>query len=832
MGTPPTSADSPAHVITALLSRLARRIRLQRVHSLQEELAWGPVAASLAITLVGFVAASLWLSYDGITERKRLILAFSESAKNHLETRQRQVVARLHDMRGSISTTRFDPVEHEDRIELPFSASGSLDRELFSAVLLVDGEGHVLQSLVGEIRQEALTGAATRLHYTDVLGASAADLQRPLAEGRPAALPVQRFDQLNALLGRGVLADQVPPGGKMDLSKVYDFVVALPLSTESPRAPAEHAPMAIVAAVSWYPFQALLDEIANQSVALGLRSGYAYLTQSDGDTIIGHKLRDQAGGVNSLYGDSISNKHQLPDLTAQLLHHPGTVYYYRFRNYKYAALQQINQPDFLHGDALEWRLGVGVDVWPDMTMAPLRASLLVFAVGVLVTGGVYATTRAIAKRASMSVSRLTELVKRAEQNEFMLVDAGGNHDELSELHEAISRLIVRLRGDLTFTPLRNPYIVGNPIQDPAMFFGRQADVAWLESHLRTPGNELILLAGQRRIGKTSLLHLIRRVGVTWDVCPFFFDTQELLHVAQDDASFYDALTSRMLEQLPSVCPGLAAPDLGRHAGQATAITKCLKYVHASCRRPPVLLFDELETLQQKLSATGLSPAVFAFLASLVDSTQVSASIVISGSEVSDRHPSGPFGHLLAKAIRRRIGLLGLDEARAIVLEPIKGQVQTEATAVSRILRFTGGHPYYTQDACHRLVHVLNSRRERNVGEAVVSEVVHRVLDNPPPQLDHAWHQLPERARLLAIALASALAEPEAYVDLMNACNELALEVREPLLKARHELNKARDLLIHRDWIERDETAGYRFRIDMYRLWLQREHPSRMLVALG
>ncbi|MFM6007372.1 MAG: ATP-binding protein, partial [Sphaerospermopsis kisseleviana] len=53
----------------------------------------------------------------------------------------------------------------------------------------------------------------------------------------------------------------------------------------------------------------------------------------------------------------------------------------------------------------------------------------------------------------------------------------------------------------------NPYIIGRPITDPKKFFGREGLFPLINDNL-LQNVQLILLYGQRRIGKSSILNLI------------------------------------------------------------------------------------------------------------------------------------------------------------------------------------------------------------------------------------------------------------------------------------------------------------------------------------
>lgn len=59
----------------------------------------------------------------------------------------------------------------------------------------------------------------------------------------------------------------------------------------------------------------------------------------------------------------------------------------------------------------------------------------------------------------------------------------------------------------------NPYIAGNPIKDKDGFVGRDNIFRDVMQMLRHPGENAIVLFGQRRIGKTTvLLQLAQRLS--------------------------------------------------------------------------------------------------------------------------------------------------------------------------------------------------------------------------------------------------------------------------------------------------------------------------------
>src|SRR5829696_2199932 len=75
--------------------------------------------------------------------------------------------------------------------------------------------------------------------------------------------------------------------------------------------------------------------------------------------------------------------------------------------------------------------------------------------------------------------------------------------------------------------LLNPYIAGNPLKDPAAFFGRDDIVRDVTQMLNHPDEKAIVLFGQRRIGKTTiLLQIDQRLTQEGNFTPVYFDLQD------------------------------------------------------------------------------------------------------------------------------------------------------------------------------------------------------------------------------------------------------------------------------------------------------------------
>ncbi|WP_375494629.1 ATP-binding protein, partial [uncultured Nostoc sp.] len=93
---------------------------------------------------------------------------------------------------------------------------------------------------------------------------------------------------------------------------------------------------------------------------------------------------------------------------------------------------------------------------------------------------------------------------------------------------------------------RNPYIIGRPIDDPKLLFGRQDLFDFLEDNLRQ-GIKVTLLHGQRRIGKSSI---IRNIPKSVKLEDFVFIPFNLEDYSRDNLSIILAeLAKEIIEHL-------------------------------------------------------------------------------------------------------------------------------------------------------------------------------------------------------------------------------------------------------------------------------------------
>lgn len=368
----------------------------------------------------------------------------------------------------------------------------------------------------------------------------------------------------------------------------------------------------------------------------------------------------------------------------------------------------------------------------------------------------------------------------------------------------------------------NPYIAGNPIRGKEMFFGRLDEFRFIERHLEGGRKTaLIVLYGERRSGKSSILYQILNGELGEAFLPIFVDMQIMAGIASD-AEFFGRI-------IIDTCKALAAQDLSAElyntmppSANATAtFRKFLEDVKKLFpHRTPLLLIDEYEIIEVKIAEGRLSRHVLTFLAGLLETEQVS--LVFTGSKELKAHDQALWqGELLRKATSRKISFLTQEDTARLITQPLQGKVQFRAEVVDEIYALTAGQPFYTQLICQNLVYHLNEVQKREVGSEDLQAVVDGIIENPPPQLLFNWSEHSPQRKLTLSVLAEFSNRPGVYLS--------AEDLRRALARSKvgidldtNFLNTELDGLFHDDHVLQ-KARRYSFRLDLYRRWLRHDH---------
>ncbi|MEO0407567.1 MAG: AAA family ATPase, partial [Cyanobacteria bacterium P01_A01_bin.135] len=261
----------------------------------------------------------------------------------------------------------------------------------------------------------------------------------------------------------------------------------------------------------------------------------------------------------------------------------------------------------------------------------------------------------------------------------------------------------------------SPYIIGVPLTErQEIFVGRTDISARIEQLLLDRRRPPLLLYGQRRTGKTSLLHNLGRL-LPSSVVPLFIDLQGPAASASDHAGFLYNL-ARSMATTAQRQRSLTLPPLTREAlttDPFTSFDEWLDAVETTLQDSTALLaFDEFEVLDQAFTKGRFDEAqVLGMLRNLIQH-RPRFKVLLAGSHTLEEFQR--WSSYLINAQTLHLGYLKPDEARQLIEQPSPDfALRYEPEACDRVLALTQGHPFLVQLLCAEIV-VLKNEQDPSV----------------------------------------------------------------------------------------------------------------------
>jgi hypothetical protein len=267
----------------------------------------------------------------------------------------------------------------------------------------------------------------------------------------------------------------------------------------------------------------------------------------------------------------------------------------------------------------------------------------------------------------------------------------------------------------------NPYIAGAPVLDTDMFFGREL---LIERILQTIHNNSLLLYGERRIGKTSLQHQLRRRlqqldDPQYDFYPVYIDLQ-----GTPESQFFATLAEDVFHELAPLLdgmkPGDGLPDDSDYGYRELVadLRRVIKALEARSSKHVklVLLIDEVDELN------AYDPRVNQRLRSLfMKSFAENLVAVVSGVEIRKQwdKEGSPWYNFFEEI---EVTPIERDDAEELITRPIGGVFKVDQDVIHRILEITDRKPYHVQRLCVALVNRMYEQGRRVITTADVEAV--------------------------------------------------------------------------------------------------------------
>jgi hypothetical protein len=235
----------------------------------------------------------------------------------------------------------------------------------------------------------------------------------------------------------------------------------------------------------------------------------------------------------------------------------------------------------------------------------------------------------------------------------------------------------------------------------------------------------------------------------------------------------------------------------------------------------LFLLDEYELVEAKIRDGSLSESAVHYLAGILESP-FRVSFVFTGSTNLENRTIDVWKSLLGKSIYRKISYLSRKDTFRLIAEPLRDSVTYTEELMGAIYRLTGGQPFYTQVICQNMTDLLIEAGTTDPGGPDLERIAREIVDNPLPQMIYSWNSLSEWDHVILAALAGRLADPEGWSDGRSILNFIrANRIVLPFKGQR--VNILLEDSYHREFLEKSDAETYRFKMDLFRRWIRREH---------
>ena len=388
----------------------------------------------------------------------------------------------------------------------------------------------------------------------------------------------------------------------------------------------------------------------------------------------------------------------------------------------------------------------------------------------------------------------------------------------------------------------NPYNTGSePEVRPKMFFGREGVMAQIKRQLGAADHaNVILLEGNRRTGKTSILKMIEKSDVPDGWIPVYcslqstavVSAQEVFRVLAQQTGY--ALHAAGIEAWP---PDVGGPVPGlpfelafsRALSQAFSAERPFETfqlyvssaVAAAAPRRLLYLIDEFDELQQNIDDGLVSPHVPKNIRHLLQH-QPGICAIISGSRRLKKLREDYWSALFGLGYRVGVSALPAEDAKLLVTEPVAGKLRYLPHACARLVELCACQPFLIQSLCSRVFDGAASGGDRTITTDVVERAAEEMVrDNEHFQT--LWDYAKTERRRLLLMLCDRMAGGSDAVTL--GLLEMSLQDQGVPVRGVKELADDLSELRELELLDFDDTGrggAYRLSVPLMSKWFRQK----------
>jgi type I restriction enzyme M protein len=311
----------------------------------------------------------------------------------------------------------------------------------------------------------------------------------------------------------------------------------------------------------------------------------------------------------------------------------------------------------------------------------------------------------------------------------------------------------------TFDLRSNPYVVGNPLVPGGshdMFYGREDIIDQIRRSLRAYGpSTVILLEGNRRAGKTSILYRLQVSGTLPGWIPVYCSFQRAegnkSAAGLDTAEVFYQIARELVLAVSAAGFQVDTPGVGIVPGGMSSLA--LKKQLRSKLRPEfvagnpfeqldllaesvggsiddrrvVLLLDEFDKIQEGIDNGVTSPQVPENLRSLFHTHDKISAILTGGRRIKHLRESN-WSAFYGIGIPILIDALEPEASRRLIVEPVQGRLTYAENAREHVIDLTSGQPFLIQGLCYRVFEQCVDTATRNVTLKTVEAAANQMVE--------------------------------------------------------------------------------------------------------
>ncbi len=368
-----------------------------------------------------------------------------------------------------------------------------------------------------------------------------------------------------------------------------------------------------------------------------------------------------------------------------------------------------------------------------------------------------------------------------------------------------------------------PYVTGTPLKTDDVFVGREDVFEFIkENMLGTHQNNVIILHGQRRTGKTSVLY---RLGEVMSESHYGVLIDMQGKPARGEADFLFTIADDITFALEDHDIFVEPPNREDFDDQPEFFFKSrfLRSLRPHLNgKNLLLLFDEFEELQRRVEDGRLQPEIFQFLRNLMQHDS-RVDFVFSGTHKLEELGAEYWSILFNIAAYKPITFLSDNDMLRLIRNPIADyNLEYDPLAEERIIKVTAGHPYFAQLVLHEMVVLHNETQRSYMTVMDVDNGLERIVERGEAHFKFIWSESSEEERLVLQAMAELLVG----ADAVNV-NDMRTFLAERNYHSLDDWQQALLDLEGRDILKRPSVKSpmYRFKVDLIRLWIDRTRPA-------